>query len=609
MENHFSKVPTTMKFSVIFVLMCQVLTLSSGFELTVLHVNDIHVRIEETNKYSGNCKAEDKEAGHCFGGLARLHTAVKEVKAKEPNTIFLNGGDFYQGNAYYTHFKWRIVAPFANILNFTAMAPGNHEFDDNVNGFVPFLKNTQFPVIAANLDTSLEASLEGNAHFFLKAQNRLGFLWTVTSSILLGLMTPSVVVERGGRKIGIIGYVTTDTPELSNSGQVRFIDEVVAIDQEAKRLKAQGVEILVALGHSGYEKDQEIAKQVPDIDLVVGGHTHSFLYTGPEPSTEKPSGPYPTIVMQDNGRKVPVIQAYAYTKYLGHFKVNFDDEGEVTTWTGSPMLLDNRFAQDEDVLKELVPWKDEVKELELQVFAQTKVVLLARRGEETNLGNLVTDSMVDHYAQNGNTDNDHWTYVPMAFLNSGGLRGSFEIGNISAADILAVLPFENTVDVITLKGRDLKSVFEEMAKRMNPDGTSGNGGFLQVSGIFVTFDLRRQEGDRVIQLKTRCSKCRVPKYQPVDLNQEYNVTTVSYLANGGDGYHIIKDKKLHHITGALDSGVFQNYVARIQPLISSVENRITILTKDTQDYLFSSSSSPFLSSTMVLSICCLIYLF
>lgn len=70
----------------------------------------------------------------------------------------------------------------------------------------------------------------------------------------------------------------------------------------------------------------------------------------------------------------------------------------------------------------------------------------------------------------------------MAFLNSGGLRGSFEIGNITAADALAVLPFENTVDVITLKGRDLKDVFEEMAKRMNPDGTSGNGGFLQVSG-------------------------------------------------------------------------------------------------------------------------------
>eukprot|EP00095_Tigriopus_kingsejongensis_P003631 maker-scaffold341_size202020-snap-gene-1.15 protein:Tk03631 transcript:maker-scaffold341_size202020-snap-gene-1.15-mRNA-1 annotation:"hypothetical protein DAPPUDRAFT_42388" len=532
-----------------------VLGVGLAFDLTVLHVNDIHVRLEETNLYAGICKDQDKGGHDCYGGVARLVSAVDQVRAEEPNSVFLNGGDFYQGNVWYTHFKWRIVAHFANILNFTAMAAGNHEFDDHVAGFVPFLKNTSFPTIAANIDVSKEPSLEG-------------------------LISPSVVIEVGGRRIGIIGYVTTDTPEISNSDKVEFIDEVVAISQEAKRLKADGVDILIALGHSGYTKDQEIARNVPDIDLVVGGHSHSFLNTGPNPSVEKPDGPYPTVVTQDSGRTVPVIQAYAFTKYLGRFKMTFDDQGEAVSWEGAPMLLDKSIPQDDFVLQELVPWRKEVEGLVNGIVASSKVVLLSRRGEETNLGNLVTDSMVDYYAQSDSGDK-HWTYVPMAFINSGGLRSSFEMGNMTMADILTVLPFENTVDIVTLRGSHLKGIFEEVAGRMKSGGNnSGTGGFLQVSGIQVTLDLRRAIGDRVTRLYTRCSECKVPKYSPLDLEQIYNVSTVSYLAKGGDANHILRDEKLAHIRGPLDSEVFKNYVERLQPLINGVENRITMITDE-----------------------------
>ena len=119
-----------------------------------------------------------------------------------------------------------------------------------------------------------------------------------------------------------------------------------SIDAETKRLKAAGVDILIALGHSGYEMDQAIAAGVPDIDLVVGGHSHSFLYSGAAPSVEKPSGPYPTLVRQPGTRRVvPVVQAYAYTKYLGLFKLQFDEDGEVVAWEGKPKLLDASTAQ------------------------------------------------------------------------------------------------------------------------------------------------------------------------------------------------------------------------------------------------------------------------
>ena len=127
---------------------------------------------------------------------------------------------------------------------------------------------------------------------------------------------------------------------------MRFLDEVETIKEEAAKLKSSGVDILIALGHSGYERDQDIARGVPDIDLVVGGHSHSLLYTGPKPSVEKPSGPYPTLVQQpDTGRTVPVVQAYAYTKYLGRFKMSFNDDGEMTKWEGKPVLLDKTIPQ------------------------------------------------------------------------------------------------------------------------------------------------------------------------------------------------------------------------------------------------------------------------
>lgn len=82
-------------------------------------------------------------------------------------------------------------------------------------------------------------------------------------------------------------------------------------------MRSVGVKIIIALGHSGYEMDKQIAKNCPLVDVVVGGHTHTFLYSGWQPDIEKIEGPYPTVVIQDNGKKVPVVQAYAFTKYMG----------------------------------------------------------------------------------------------------------------------------------------------------------------------------------------------------------------------------------------------------------------------------------------------------
>ena len=123
-------------------------------------------------------------------------------------------------------------------------------------------------------------------------------------------------------------------------------EEVEAVSKEVERLHNDGVDIIIGLGHSGYEKDKEIAEKVPHIDVIVGAHTHSFLFTETEkkknPSTNTIRGPYPTIVNNRDGGKTIVVQAFAYTKYLGHVKLNFTETGQLADWQGEPILLDNK---------------------------------------------------------------------------------------------------------------------------------------------------------------------------------------------------------------------------------------------------------------------------
>lgn len=198
---------------------------------------------------------------------------------------------------------------------------GNHEFDDGVDGLIPFIQNATFPIVTSNLDLSKQPNLA--------ATN----------------LSNSTVLTVDNTKIGVIGYLTQETKLISRSEEVIFLDEVTSIRREAKALKEQGVNILIALGHSGFDVDKRIAREVEDIDLVIGGHTNTFLYSGKQPDSEVPEGPYPTVVEQKSGKKVYVVQAYAYTKYMGDFNVTFDTEGEVINIKGNPVLVDNSIEE------------------------------------------------------------------------------------------------------------------------------------------------------------------------------------------------------------------------------------------------------------------------
>ncbi|KAH8254830.1 hypothetical protein KR032_012434, partial [Drosophila birchii] len=493
-------------------------------EFIILHNNDMHARFEQTSVNSGSCSPEDEHTNKCYGGFARVAYEVRKFRKEAQEgglpVFYLNAGDTYTGTAWFTIFKDKIASAFLNKLQPDAISLGNHEFDEQVEGLIPFLNEVNFPVLACNLDLTKVPQLKATKH-----------------------LAHSTILETNDTKIGVIGYLTPDTKKLTLKMDVDFKEEVESINAEAKLLKAQGIKIIIALGHSGYQKDQEIAEKCPEVDIVIGGHTNTFLYNGAQPDAEHIDGPYPTMVKQKSGKEVPVVQAYAYTKYLGRLHVQFDEAGNLIEFDGAPILLNASVAQEPDLLELLEVYRPNVTRLEKSVVGHTKVHLEGSkqvcRAKECNLGNLVADAMVFSRMME-DQGGDFWTDAAISLIQGGGIRSSIEKrsdGSVTDSDLLSVLPWGNDLFMATMTGSSIRRALEH---GVSLRGTDSDGGFLQVSGLHVVFNAAKPEGQRVVSVQARCASCQVPAYSPLNDTAVYNVIVGEFLLEDGDG-HKIKD--------------------------------------------------------------------
>lgn len=538
-----------------------------SFNLTVLHTNDVHSHFVEFNAFGGRCAEKLAKEKKCFGGFARQVTKVKEVRSNRDNVLFLNGGDFYQGTVWYTLHRWQIVADLVNKLSIDVMSLGNHEFDDGLKGLFPFLENLKPKVVVCNINSSKVPRFSE-------------------------YVRPSVIVEVGGERIGVIGYLTPETKFLSSAGELEFEDEVECIKREANRLATEeGLRIIMAVGHSGFAVDQDIAREVPEIDIVVGGHTNTFLYTGDPPSVEEPQGPYPFVVTREDGSQALVVQDFAFGKYMGYLEVRFDDDGKVTGWSGNPILLDSSVEEDTETLELLEPYAQEVKRRVRQTVGKTNVLLrgdrLTCRMRECNLGNFLADASLDFFIEQPTEKG--WNFVAIALWNSGGIRASIDEringGNITLEDVLAVAPFGNTMDVVALKGKHLREVLEHSVRDYDPYAIDPPGSLLQVSGLRLTYNMSQPIGSRLIEAYARCADCRVPQFLPLEDEHVYEVVMNTYMAKGGDGFDVIQKNAIsNRNTDELDVDIITKYAAKSSPVITGLEGRLTILSsRDDED--------------------------
>ncbi|KAK8784167.1 hypothetical protein V5799_009469 [Amblyomma americanum] len=382
---------------------------------------------------------------------------------------------------------------------------GNHEFDDGPAGLAPFLvamREANVTVVNTNANFSNEPLLRN-----------------------ISLPT-SVKLNISGTQVGIVGAVLPETRVLSMPGLVEFDDDLESIKKEALKLDEEGVKIIIAITHSGYPRDLEIVEQVPQIDLLVGGHTNTFLYHGdgyPQENTKE--GDYPTLVNRSDSSLGLVVQDYWFGKFLGFLQVSFDKDGKVVNWTGNPILLNSSVKEDEGMLDIISCYKDNVTRAFEEVIGYSKVLLEQAdnicRLRECNLGNLIADSYFAYYADMESRDPDHWSNVNGALLNGGAIRAP-----------------------------------------------------IPQMGIRVTYNVNMTAGCRVVSLQVLCRRCKVPLYEDVEDDKTYRIATIDYVTRGGDGY-----KKATNATsgGPADYTVLVDYIKKMSPVKAALEGRITVL--------------------------------
>jgi 5'-nucleotidase len=496
------------------------------FTLNILHINDFHSRFESITSTDSNCNAEGEANGECFGGIARLKTAIEQERGKlagaGENVVLLSAGDNFQGSLFYTYYRAKVVADFLNELGFDVVATGNHEFDDGPAEFANLIELATFPIIGGNYDVSNEP-------------------------LLAGKINGIIVLSIGGEQVGVIGATTEETPEIATTGpNVVFQDVAEYVGAAAAALEEAGVNKIILLSHIGYAEDQNIAATVPGIDVIVGGHSHTFLGTG-----EGEGGPYPTIVKNPDGVDVPIVQAGQYAKVLGELKVTWDDEGNVTAATGAPLLLDASITPDEATVAKLAELAIPLEAVKAEVIGNATELIEGDRNVcrlmECSMGNLVADAQLDRVADQG---------VSISIANSGGLRASIDAGEITMGEVLTVLPFSNTLATFQISGADILESLENGVSQI----ADVAGRFPQVAGLKYSFDTSKPVGERIVDVQVKEGDAWVP----LDPTKVYGVVTNNFVRTGGDGYALFAS----NAQNAYDFGpplerVVADYIAKL----------------------------------------------
>ncbi|CAG9559138.1 unnamed protein product [Danaus chrysippus] len=521
---------------------------NGSYELNIIHFNDFHAHFDEIALNGASC---NPAVGDCIGGFSRLYTAIRQARQLSPDSLVLNGGDTFQGTIWYNFLRWNVSQHFMNLIPHDAHVLGNHEFDHGVDGLLPYLERLNAPMLGANVNTTFEPELAK----YVKNH---------------------IVVERRGRKIGIIGILlrTFSAP----IGNVIMEDELEAVNREAAILSRQGVDIIIVLSHVGYASDMRLASRMsPEVDIIVGAHSHSFLNNGEGPDGSRPVGEYPSIVTQENGHRILVVQASAYTRYLGEIKLFFNSEGKIESWSGQPIYLGTSVIKDPQMELLLEPWRREVRAIGDEVLGQAVTSL--RRGcyrQECNLGSWLCDGLLEQVMSRAS--DGAWGYAHVCMMNAGGIRNQINPGAITTEALLMAMPFENIVQVYDLRGEYLLQALEFSVGVAQTDPNNFySSRMLQLSGFRVVYNATAPIGSRVVSAAVRCVRCDVPRYEPLKNDSVYRVLTQNYIGDGGGGYTMLSENRENLVNLEVDYVMIQRYLRKQGSVVKDLDGRIKIV--------------------------------
>ncbi|WP_240903835.1 5'-nucleotidase C-terminal domain-containing protein [Chengkuizengella sediminis] len=479
-------------------------------KITILHTNDTHARINE-GKYDGM-------------GLAKLSTLVKEQEADNANVLLLDAGDTFHGTTFATLEQGKSIAEVFNAVGYDGMAAGNHDFNYGYERLLELKEMVTFPVLSANVIVEETGEL---------------------------LLPPYMIQEVDGVKLGIFGLSTPETHYKTHPKNVeglKFTDPVEAAQTMVAELQSQEVDVIIALTHLGTDASStdtsiKVAEGAPGIDLIVDGHSH----------TEDNIGESGTLI----------VSSGEYTKNLGVVELSFDENGELVSKEGSLITKEDaaEVEPDTEVQAVIDAITASQETILAEVVGSTSVVLDGEREQvragETNLGNLITDAMLNE------------TGADVALTNGGGIRASIDVGEITKGEVITVLPFGNYIVTKEVSGAVIKAALENGIDSY-PDA---KGAFPHVAGIDYTIDVSKPAGERAVSIQING--------EPLDLEKTYVLATNDFLAAGGDEYTMFADIAIKNEYPALDEVLIQ-YIQEKGEVSPVVEERITAINEVTE---------------------------
>jgi 5'-nucleotidase len=254
-------------------------------KLVILHTNDTHSNIEPFS--SAHPKFPN------LGGVAKRATLINQIRSEEANVLLLDAGDIFQGTPYFNKYKGVLEMKVMNEMKYDVVTLGNHDFDIGISGYVQAKKHAAFKVVNCNYQLDRTALKE--------------------------LVTPHTIIKRGGLKIGIVG-VGIDLNGLIASEvaqQIPYLDPIDAVQKEVTVLRSKGCDYIICLSHLGFDypnenkvSDKVLAQNTTGIDLIIGGHTHTFLGSA-------------ISVKNKNGENTLINQVGYAGLFLGRIDVTF----------------------------------------------------------------------------------------------------------------------------------------------------------------------------------------------------------------------------------------------------------------------------------------------
>lgn len=475
---------------------------SSTKKITLFHTNDTHSRIEATAEGIG---------------FAKMSALIKNYKESTPNSLILDAGDTFHGQPIANLVRGESIVDIMNAVGYNAMAAGNHDFNYGYQRLIELSKRAKFPVLSANTKKT-----DGSR-----------------------ILEPYVIKEVDGVKLGIFGLTTPETAYKTHPNNVEgltFTDPAEEAKKIVSELKGK-VDAIIALTHLGIDESsidtsKKVAAAVPEIDVIIDGHSHTTLNTG---------------LLVGN---VLIAQTGEYLKNLGRVDLTFEN-GKLTGKTSSLITKktadEDKTPGDQAVLDIIANVKKEQDKVLQEIVGSSKVDLVGEREVvrkgESNLGNLIADAMLSE------------TGADVSITNGGGIRASIKAGSITKGQIVTVLPFGNYIQTKKVKGSDIKAALE-LGLSAYPESL---GGFPHVGGMTVSFDPSHPKGSRVTSIHV--------KGYPIDLGASYLLATNDFMAAGGDQYTMFKAYPLENDFASLEEALI-TYMRKSGGVEAKVEGRI-----------------------------------